>query len=162
MWRRARTGSVKSCTSGTVKFCVLSMYKHMYTLEPSSRDSLLSTFYMYIVLSRPVIRCRGGCAWGGEGARRSPKGLPGGIVTKNNVVMVGLTISMHFQQFEKLKFQIFSGGAHPRAPLKALCLRHLHDLSFQCYYFFSPHPPPPPPMKNPGCGLVVTAPLSLP
>ena len=27
-----------------------------------------------------------------------------------NVVMVGLTISMHFQQFEDLKFQFFSWG----------------------------------------------------
>ena len=31
--------------------------------------------------------------------------------------MVGLTISMHFQQFEELKFLIYSGGACPRPDL---------------------------------------------
>ena len=30
---------------------------------------------------------------------------------QTNEVMVGLTVSMHFQQFEDLKFQNFSGGA---------------------------------------------------
>ena len=39
------------------------------------------------------------------------------------MVMVGLTISMHFQQFADLNFQKFSGGA----PLRALCLWHLHQ-----------------------------------
>ena len=29
---------------------------------------------------------------------------------QNNVMMVGLTISMHFQQFEGLKFQFFPRG----------------------------------------------------
>ena len=34
-----------------------------------------------------------------------------------NVVMVALTISMHFQQFEDLKFRIFSGVAYTRTKL---------------------------------------------
>ena len=33
---------------------------------------------------------------------------------QNNVVMVGLTVSMHFQQFEDFKFQKFCGKAWPR------------------------------------------------
>ena len=37
----------------------------------------------------------------------------------------------HLQQLEELKFQNFSGKACPRTPLKALCLRHLHSLSFK-------------------------------
>ena len=34
--------------------------------------------------------------------------------------MVGLTILMHFQQFEDLKFLIFSGGVCPGTPQKLL------------------------------------------
>ena len=79
------------------------------------------------------------CKWqarrqdgGGGGVRgvrmhppRSQKGPPDGIVKdlkwyKNNVVMVGLTIFMYFQQFEDLKFLFFSGGACPRTPQKPL------------------------------------------
>ena len=32
------------------------------------------------------------------------------MILVNNVVMVGLTILMHLQQVEHLKFQFFSGG----------------------------------------------------
>ena len=35
---------------------------------------------------------------------------------QNNVVMVGLTVSMHFQQFEDLKFQIFPLDMPPEPP----------------------------------------------
>ena len=35
---------------------------------------------------------------------------------QNNVVMVGLTVSMHFQQFEELKF-LFFPGEHVPGPL---------------------------------------------
>ena len=35
---------------------------------------------------------------------------------KNNVVMVGLSISMHFQQFENLKFLFFPGEHVPGPP----------------------------------------------
>ena len=38
---------------------------------------------------------------------------------QNNVVMLGLTILMHFQQLEEHKFQNFSWGAYPR-PSKSL------------------------------------------
>ena len=34
--------------------------------------------------------------------------------------MVGLTISVHFQQFEDFRFLFFSGGACPRILLKPL------------------------------------------
>ena len=54
---------------------------------------------------------------------------------QNNVLMVGLTISMHYQQFEGLKYQNFSRGACPRTPVKAFSLRQLNDLSFQNKYF---------------------------
>ena len=55
---------------------------------------------------------------------RSQKGPPDGIVKdlkcyKNNVVMVELTISMHFQQFEDLKFLIFFPGSMPLDPPKS-------------------------------------------
>ena len=56
--------------------------------------------------------------------------------------MAGFTISMHFQQFEDLKFQNFSAGTcrtpPPRPPLKALCLRHLDGVSFQHFKLFGP------------------------
>ena len=39
---------------------------------------------------------------------------------KNNVVVVELTNSMNFQQFENYKFLSFSRGARPRTPLKPL------------------------------------------
>ena len=68
---------------------------------------------------------------GGKGVRSHPpppqsqKGPPDGIIKylkwyKTNVVMLGLTIWMHFQQFEDLKFLFFSGGASPRTSLKPL------------------------------------------
>ena len=41
-------------------------------------------------------------------------------MTQNNVVMLGLTISMHFQQFEDLDIHIFSEGACPWTPPKSL------------------------------------------
>ena len=42
---------------------------------------------------------------------------------RNNAVMVGLTVSMHFQQFDDLKFQNFSGrGSMLPDPRKSLCL----------------------------------------
>ena len=49
---------------------------------------------------------------------KSQKGPPDGIVKdlklyKNNVVVLGLTILMHFQQFEDLKFIIFFRGCMP-------------------------------------------------
>ena len=50
--------------------------------------------------------------------------------------MVGLTVLMHFQQLEDVKFQIFPGGQHPPDPLlRPLCLPNLLevDLSFQHY-----------------------------
>ena len=53
-------------------------------------------------------------------------------VIQNNIVMVELKISIHFQQFQDLKFQKFSGIACSWTPPKAFsykCLRHLHDLS---------------------------------
>ena len=37
-------------------------------------------------------------------------------IMQNNLVMVGLTISVHFQQFEDIKFIFFSEGAYPRTP----------------------------------------------
>ena len=39
---------------------------------------------------------------------------------KNNVVMVGLTISMHFRQLEDLKFLFFPEEHAPRTPQKPL------------------------------------------
>ena len=39
---------------------------------------------------------------------------------KVRLMMVGLTISMHFQQFEDLKVQLFPGGPCSRIPLKTL------------------------------------------
>ena len=56
---------------------------------------------------------------------KSQKGPPDGMVKnskwyKINVVVAGLTISMHFQQFEGLKFLIFSEGTCLRASLKPL------------------------------------------
>ena len=39
---------------------------------------------------------------------------------QNNVVMVGLTFSVHFQQFEDVKFLFFCEGACPRTPQKLL------------------------------------------
>ena len=68
--------------------------------------------------SRPV--GRGGAR--GAHPPRSQKGAPDGIVKdlksyKYNREMVRLAISMHFQQFEDLKFRFFfSGGACPRTP----------------------------------------------
>ena len=58
---------------------------------------------------------------GGGGAAKSQKGLPDGIVKylkwyKTNVVVVGWTIWMHFQQFEDLKFLIFFLGEHAPGP----------------------------------------------
>ena len=47
---------------------------------------------------------------------------------QNNMVMVGLTISMHFQQFEELKFLIFSGRACPRTPLNPSRVSNGPDL----------------------------------
>ena len=45
--------------------------------------------------------------------------------------MVGLTVSMHFQQFEDLKFQNVSGEARLGPPiLKPLCSRNLHGLPY--------------------------------
>ena len=41
---------------------------------------------------------------------------------QNNVVMIGLTNSMHFQQFEDFKFQFFSGGSCSRIPLMSIRL----------------------------------------
>ena len=59
--------------------------------------------------------------------RGSQKGLPDGTVNgkrikmiQNNVVMVGLTISMHFQQFEELNFIYFFRGSMPLDLLKPL------------------------------------------
>ena len=47
---------------------------------------------------------------------------------QNNVVMVGLTVSMHFQQFEELKLLFFSGGACPRTPLNSSRVSNRPDL----------------------------------
>ena len=63
----------------------------------------------------------------GGGVRGSQKGLPDGTVNgkrikmiQNNVVMVGLTISMHFQQFEELNFIYFFPREHALRPFKTL------------------------------------------
>ena len=48
---------------------------------------------------------------------------------QNNVVMVGLSIAVHFQQFEDLKFKFFSGGPYPRIPLKPL--QSVHPFQFR-------------------------------
>ena len=66
------------------------------------------SIYIYIYIYRPV--GRGGCAGCTCTCTKSQKGPPDGIVKdskwyKNNVMMVGLTISMHFQQFEYFKNQ---------------------------------------------------------
>ena len=52
---------------------------------------------------------------------QEPKGPPDEIVKnfkwyKNNVVVVGLTTAMHFQQFEDLKFPIFPREHAPDLP----------------------------------------------
>ena len=67
---------------------------------------------------------------------QNPKGPPDGIVkdflkmVEINVLTVGLTISMLFHQYKDFKYQN-GRGSKPPDPLKALCLRHLHILSFQ-------------------------------
>ena len=64
----------------------------------------------------------GGCA----GHRRSQKGPPDGLVNDlklKNVVIIGLTISMHFQQFEDQEFQNFTGELPPSTtPVKNFCV----------------------------------------
>ena len=45
------------------------------------------------------------------------------------VVILELTISMHFQQFEDLKFQIFLGGACPQAHQNPCRVSNCPDLS---------------------------------
>ena len=62
---------------------------------------------------------------GGGGARGEPKrsvwwDRKNSKWYKINVVVVGLTISMHFRQFGGLKFLIFSEGTCPRTSLKPL------------------------------------------
>ena len=68
---------------------------------------------------------RQGGGGGVRGMRTHPPGAkkcpPDGIVKdlnwyKTNVVMVGLTISMHFQQFEDLKFLFCPGSMPPDTP----------------------------------------------
>ena len=73
----------------------------------------------------------------GVRAPKSQKGPPYGFVKdlkwyKNNVVVVGLTISMHFQQFEDLKFLIFSRGACPRTSLKPMQSVQLSQIRQEC------------------------------
>ena len=66
---------------------------------------------------------RQGGARGAHAPPKSQKGPPDGTVQKLKwpkfyAVMVGLTISTHFQQFEDLDFLNFSGDACPRTPQK--------------------------------------------
>ena len=89
---------------------------------------------------------------------RSQKGPPDGIVKRfkmiqNNVVMVEMTVSMHFQQLKNLKFQTSSGRACPRPP-KSLVFSELArpiipTLTiwpwFLRYALIPPPPSPPPP-----------------
>ena len=55
--------------------------------------------------------------------------------------MVGLKGSMHFQQFEDLKFQNFSRGGMPPYPLKPYCPRS-QICSWFLTYALPPHPTP--------------------
>ena len=77
---------------------------------------------------------------GGGGARTHPlksrKGPPDEIVKdlkwyKTNVAVVGLTIWMHFQQFEDLKFLIFTGETCLRTSLKPLQSVQLPQLQIR-------------------------------
>ena len=101
-------------------------------IQEKMADSWLKRIVLYCdehqVMKMRQVRRQGGA----RGARAPPppppksqKGPPDGIVKylkwyKNNPVMVGLTILMHFQQFEDLKFLIFSGGVCPGTPQKLL------------------------------------------
>ena len=81
----------------------------MVGLRETVATGLWQFVHLVVWLYRPVGR-------GVHGVRTHPrknqKGPPDGIVKylkwyKTNVVVVGLTIWMHFQQFEDLKFLIF-------------------------------------------------------
>ena len=54
------------------------------------------------------------------------------VQISNNVVLVELTISMYFQQFEDLKFLIFSRGACPRTSLKPMQSVQLSQIRQEC------------------------------
>ena len=93
-----------------------------------------STYYIdrHTLQARRQVGCVGCASTPPPGAKRSTwwdcKIFK---VIQNNVMMAGLTDSMHFKQFEDLKFQNFYREACPRNPLKPLCLWNLHGLSFQ-------------------------------
>ena len=69
---------------------------------------------------------------------------------QNNMVTVGLTISMHFQHSGDLKFQKFSGEAFPRIPLKHYMYVFGIFMTYHSNIIFpgSEHPPPLPPKKE--------------
>ena len=76
------------------------------------------------------------------------------MIKKNNVVIVGLTILMHFHQYESQEFQNCSGGACPRSSLlRASARAWLNVPTFIIWSRFLKYAPPPPqPIKIPGYG----------
>ena len=57
---------------------------------------------------------------------------------QNNVVMLGLTVLMHFQQVWGPQISKFFEVACPRRLLKLLCFRNLQSLSCKLYRLFGP------------------------
>ena len=84
---------------------------------------MLNSIVWAVYIIRPVGK---GGARGAHATPKEPKVPPDGIVKdlkwyKNNVVMLGLKISMYFQQFEDLKFLFFFPAEHAPGPPKNPC-----------------------------------------